>query len=492
TGWCEESYASTPAVADLDGDGSLEIISAAYTLRCVDAKTGTVKWQVPSGYDRSHPNAKYEGRIWSDVVVKDVDGDGGLDIVVGNRMGKLAVYDQNGYFKPGWPQTLWAGVEIKSVRAEDLDNDGTCEIVAAVGDASTGQLSPKNVWVYEHDGKVRKGWPQYREGATPVSHAWGVYHDNLCVGDLDGDGRKDILVPSDVPYICGYHDDGTPLAASQKAFAPGTVWGGVGTWEDYTFEKTLENQGWGFSLDVFTGYHWILQALPPARRYISEFAYSRAILDDLDGDGKSEVVVVGRTYDRAFGFPPPSLFQQLFVFNSDRSRYQGWERVPRSGKPLMEDEDWQHLGMCFPDPVAADLDGDGKKELLYPSYDGKLNCYWLDQTQKHSFPVNVYDGMHPEYTTAPAVVDLDKDGHPELIFTTYTDKLGTKAGSLYVCNYKGQVLHRVPLPQSLGTNIPNGGICSPVVKDIDGDGVFEVVFNGFYSGVTVYNLPVRQ
>ena len=38
--WCETGWYSSPAVADLDGDGSMEVIGSAYSIFVLDGETG--------------------------------------------------------------------------------------------------------------------------------------------------------------------------------------------------------------------------------------------------------------------------------------------------------------------------------------------------------------------------------------------------------------------------------------------------------------------
>ncbi len=40
----------------------------------------------------------------------------------------------------------------------------------------------------------------------------------------------------------------------------------------------------------------------------------------------------------------------------------------------------------MPNPAAADLDGDGKLEILYSSYDGRVHVFWLDKTEHGNWP----------------------------------------------------------------------------------------------------------
>ncbi|MDD5779278.1 MAG: hypothetical protein PHU95_07505, partial [Candidatus Thermoplasmatota archaeon] len=42
--WCERGWYSSPAVADLDGDGSVEVIASAYSIVVLDGATGALKW----------------------------------------------------------------------------------------------------------------------------------------------------------------------------------------------------------------------------------------------------------------------------------------------------------------------------------------------------------------------------------------------------------------------------------------------------------------
>ncbi|MCD4842924.1 MAG: hypothetical protein K8R25_00355, partial [Methanosarcinales archaeon] len=42
--WCETGWYSSPAVADLDGDGSIEVIGSAYSIVVLEGKTGELIW----------------------------------------------------------------------------------------------------------------------------------------------------------------------------------------------------------------------------------------------------------------------------------------------------------------------------------------------------------------------------------------------------------------------------------------------------------------
>src|SRR4029450_6686526 len=128
--WGATGWYSSPAVADLDGDGAPEVIGSAYSIVALDGIAATLKWRVPSGYDRAvPPSTGSVGRTWPGIVVADVDADGQPEIVTAHGGGVVSVYDRSGYFKPGWPQQPTPGNELRSLAVYDLDADGNLEIL---------------------------------------------------------------------------------------------------------------------------------------------------------------------------------------------------------------------------------------------------------------------------------------------------------------------------------------------------------------------------
>jgi hypothetical protein len=219
--WCETGWYSSPAVADLDGDGQPEVIGSGYTIFVLDGATGAQKWHMPSGYDRSQPGAGSVGRTWPGIAVADLFGDGRQEIITAHGGGVVSVYNPQGYFMPGWPQHPTSS-ELRGLSLADLDGDGRLEIVvtAAIG-------SKTSTWVYEPDGSLRPGWPQL---SNDSGYGWGVYNDNSALGDINGDGQSEVVVPSDVHYINAYNPNGVQLPANPMY--GGKNWGQVGAWED--------------------------------------------------------------------------------------------------------------------------------------------------------------------------------------------------------------------------------------------------------------------
>jgi len=463
--WVETGWYASPVIVDLDGDGSLEIVSSAYSITVLDALTGNLKWRVKSGHDITEPNAQNVGRTWPDVIVDDIDGDGELEIVSAHGNGYVSVYNHDGYFEQGWPQKPISR-ELRGLKVHDLDLDGTKEVIvtAAVG-------SKENIWVFEHDGTLRKGWPQLK---GDNGYAYGVFNNNMAIGDINDDSYPDIIVPSDVHYICAYNADGTPIKAN--AMYGDKTWGQVGVWESLTTEL----KGWG------------LCSGNRAESYRANFAHGASVITDVDGNGTNEVVAVGNMYNCKVGHPP-GMYNALYIFNNDRSRFKSgnynWDEIPTdTGAPLSEN--YNVIENNQPDPIVEDVDGDGIKEIFYTSYDGKIHGFWLDKTEHHNWPFSIYqpsDGYY-QFGSVPLIYDINKDGKKEIIVASWTQKDSGQNGSVFILNYRGELLQKIGLPDSFGTDKVNGALASPVIGDIDNDGLLELVINTTHSGIVSYDI----
>jgi hypothetical protein len=463
--WCETGWYASPAVADFDGNGSVEVIASAYSIVSLDGATGTLNWRVASGFDRDTPAATSVGRTWPGIVVADVDGDGFFEIVTAHGAGWASVYTADGYFESGWPQRPSTS-ELRGLAVGDLDRDGSMEIVvsAAVG-------SKTNTWALEHNGAVRAGWPQL---VGTDGYAYGLFNDNVALANLDADEDLEVVVPSDVHYICAYQPDGSTIAAD-PVFGSKS-WGQVGVWEDYATEL----KGWGACNGV------------RAESYRTNFADGPATVEDLDGDGEVEIVATGRVYDCTGG--ETTKYTGVYIFQTDRGRFvtadYDWTIVPTDlGEPLSMD--WNVIEGASYNPAVADLDGDGEKEILYSDFAGNVHAFWLDRTEHGSWPVEIYEPADGFFRLAsePVVVDLDNDGAAEVVLTSWTEKGSNANGFVHVISSNGTVLHEVPLPPALGSSNWDGALAAPTLANIDSDADLELLVQTAHSGVAAYDLP---
>ncbi len=452
--WCETGWYSSPAVADLDHDGQVEVIGAAYSVFILNGVDGSLVRQMdPEG-----------GRVWPGVVAADLDDDGDLEIVTAHGSGWLHVFDHTG-------DAVWsrrpAGQELRGLSVYDLDGNGPLEIIVTLAG-----YSKQNIWVYDHNGNVRSGWPQL---ANDLGYAYGMFNDNAAVGDLDGDGDGEIVAPSDVHYICAYEANGSPMPAD--SFYGNKMWGAVGIWES----PEIELRGWGRCNG------------DRDESYRTNFAHGASVIADVNGDGTVEVAAVGNVYDCSVGHPPGK-YNGVYLFNADRTRFEldgfDWRQAPvNTGAPLSES--YEEIENNQPNPAVADIDGDGRKEILFSSYDGRVHCFWLDKTEHHDWPYSVTkpsEGFH-RFASEPVAADLDNDGYAEVIFTSWVEKGTHRTGALHILDHQGRPVQEVDLPAAFGSPDWNGGLPAPTLADIDGDADLEIVINSAHSGFLAYDLP---
>ncbi len=485
--WTEESYYSAPVVEDIDGDGAQEIIFSNYSITVLDGATGKTEWKVNSGRDRSQAVQEFgasNGHTWCTPKLFDLNGDGRKEIITGHGQGVVSVLTADGYFMPGWPQ-IPVQASVRSVVAADLEGDGLGEVIVGMGVKSN-----TSVYVYNYDGTLRDGWPQTQGANGQTSWTYGVFMDSIAVEDLNGDGVKEIIVPSDLSFVSVFEPDGRAFPANGRVFGDKN-WGHISLFEDYSAEIRNDNGGWGWPV---SGGEY-REAL-----YKGELGHSRARVQDLDGNGTPEIVVPTIMCNRKYPEYPPTEYMTVAIFNADRTRYKNemlgynWEVLPMDlGAPLVQNTTMVSSGV-YQSPTISDIDGDGITEILWSDYTGKVRCFSLNKQEPYAWPFSLTKRTSPMYEYASPVVcrDLDGDGKQEVIFTSFYDDTmgyGVVRGHLYILNYEGRLLHKVQLPDTKEPGMyANGGRAEPAVADVDGDGMPEIVINTIAGAICVYDL----
>jgi MYXO-CTERM domain-containing protein len=189
-----------------------------------------------------------------------------------------------------------------------------------------------------------------------------------------------------------------------------------------------------------------------------------------------------------------SLFQGPVILDADRTRWSNgvhdWTSLPApdgGGAPLSQD--WNEIETVAPNPTIADLDGDGAAEILFPSYDGRLHAVWLDQTERHGWPIdlNPPGASTIRFASEAVAAELDGDGRLEVLFHVWTAKGSHQDGELRIVDWQGGPLASVPLPRNGETW--SGALGAPTLANIDGDPALEVLSGTTGAGLIAHELP---
>ena len=213
-----------------------------------------------------------------------------------------------------------------------------------------------------------------------------MYNENVTVADLNGDGFKEIIAPTDTHYITALDRNGNQLADPRDVRPP-----------RQPGPHALGARG--RARGPLRGPASASRTAAPQHR--PNFANSAPAIADLDGDGTREIVVPGDVYNcgdrRPGGRPlPPALDPEARPLALERAAGSTGRCCPRpepGSGPLSQD--FNVIENSVQNAVLADLDSDGRLEILLPSYDGRLHAWWLDKTEHGTLAVRRAGHRHP-------------------------------------------------------------------------------------------------
>lgn len=288
--------------------------------------------------------------------------------------------------------------------AQDADDDAEVVFVAIPSSATPACWTERSVIVI-------------LDAATGVERAIidvDVYAGAmLAVADLDLDGTSELLAYDTANALHAWRVDGTELWST----GPLTLYSGgmpAVTVTDFEGDGTPE----------VVAQERVLEGPTGAERYA--YVATGAFLDpttaDLDGDGSAELIVGGEVYAadgalRWTGLVPRDYFSPVYhlvldidgdpdgeVVQTESNRISVFDA---EGAPLASARFSSGMASL---PCAADLDADGRPEIVVPAQT-ELLAYGADATLRWSAPIK-------DTSTAAGCIaaDLDGDGAAEVIF----------------------------------------------------------------------------
>jgi hypothetical protein len=377
-----------PVVVDLEKDSIPDVVivtsdnfspaGPAY-LRALNGKDGLEKWDAAADPYKM----EYRASARMTPAAADIDGDGFVEIVTGKAGGGLIAFEHDGKFK--WTSTTsngtaWSTVlESATVAIADLEGDGKAEIIVAgaVFDANGvlrfdgGAYFGANGGTYgavsivaDLDGVMPQ---EIVSGKRALRADGSVYWDNglvdgyPAIADLDLDGQPELVVVSAGNVRVQNATTGALLAQLDM---PGMGQGGPPTIADFDADGVPEiaaANGTAYSVFEYVG--GATPTLTAKWNQVTQDSSSNrtgSSVFDFQGDGAAEVVYNDECYFRVYaGVDGAELY-----------------KVPNSSATIHE----------F--PVVADVDGDNNTEVVIVGNDlnhknGNTTCPYGAAGSRH-------------------------------------------------------------------------------------------------------------
>lgn len=175
-------FGASPALADLNGDGLVEVIQAdqAGVVLALDALSGAPVWE-----------SRVEAACGSPAI-GDLDGDGRLETVFTTGAGKAIALDASG--NTIWTFTLGGAVPLWAIASPVIFANASGQVSVAAA-SNEGRF-----FCLDGGGKVR--WERATRGAIAST---------ISAGDFDADGRADVFAVTQLGVVYRFDEDGRTL-----------------------------------------------------------------------------------------------------------------------------------------------------------------------------------------------------------------------------------------------------------------------------------------
>jgi len=347
------------AVGDFNGDGKLDIAAGSVYYAAPD-------WKMHSILEK--PNA-FSIEAYSDAFftfAEDVNRDGRTDVMtIGMPGGPTWWFENPGAAGGPWKQHVALSVtNSESPAWMDVYGDGRRELVCGYSPDPKNPGSPQRRMALVGPGKAPQApWPIYTFSAANCPGS-AMYAHGLGVGDINGDGRKDVVIKEGWWENPG---DNRP----EWTFHPANLGEDAAQMIVYDFDGDGDNDVLSSSAHRY-GIWWHEQTPDGWKTHEIDKSFSQThavCLADINGDGLPDFVT-GKRFWAHMGRDPGEREPALLVW---------FELARKDGRPVWTKhviDDDSGVGTQF---EVADVDRDGLLDVVISN---KKGVYYFRQTRK--------------------------------------------------------------------------------------------------------------
>ena len=432
-------------------------------------------------------------------IFSDLNGDGRDELITAASGGRLLAFstDPNGATRLFQVYKTGAEANFKSTPVV-LTVSGVGKVIfAALGRDESNEYALEDGRVFAFNavtGAILPGWPQDTDRPPPDARRSSGVTGALATGDLDGDGIPEVVVTSFSKIVTAFKLDGSKLweFANDETVEPGAVVADLDG--DGKAEVVYSS---GISPSVFYpagGMITILNSNGSQRRRIftGEVFFGSPLLADLNNDGTLEIIGATGPYFNTVATTPAgqaaarAAGNRIYAFDLQGNLVPGWPYHTTTNDAL-DRQTWK-------EPIAADLDGDGRPEIIAVDRVGVLHVVAPNGKALPGFEggkvINpVLSGRQfNDAFSSPIVADVNGDGSQDVIVS--------HGYQLRAYSRFGAEVFSAFTPTTPGTGIPEATASAAAVGQFDGKGGLELAFVSASSAspgpprsVLIYQLP---